>query len=423
MLRAAAPHDTVSRAARYWRTHATAIALSAIAVSVLGCLAYGFALGDEIRYADERDYVALTHALVNGDGYVSDGQPTAYRPPGLVLLLASLTAVLGDNVPVARLVGIAALAVSAWLAFLLGRGLRSPSCGAVAAVAVASYPLFVYTATTIYPQVPGMALLLGFLAAAFRAAERRGIPAALVAGLCGGLLALTVPTLAVSVPIVIGWLAWHHRPPRAVLATMLALALLIPGAWTVRNAVALDAFVPISTNSGVNLLLGNSERVTAEAGSAADITRYYRHVDQLDLDEVAANRFYREQALGWISDNPVEAAVLYVRKVAHAFAFSDDLFTEEQASPLHDVLAAVTFSALFALVGLRLVVTRWHPLDPREKLLVTLVVVNILVLAVFFTRIRLRLPVDGLLILLAASALARVVSLLREQGHHRISSP
>ncbi len=415
MLRAA-PREAM----RYWRDHATAIALGAIAVSVLGCLTYGFALGDELRYADEREYLALTHALVNGEGYTEDGEPTAYRPPGLVFLLAPLVAVFGDGVPAARLLGIAALAVSAWLVFLLGPRLRSPSCGAVAAVAVASYPLFVYTTTTIYPQLPAMALLLGFLEAAFRAAERRSVPAAVVAGTCGGMLALTVPTLAVSVPIVAGWLAWQDRPPRAVLAAMLALAVTIPGAWTVRNAVALDAFVPLSTNSGVNLLLGNSERVTPEAGAAADITRYYRQADQLGLGEVQANRFYRDRALDWIADNPAEAALLYVRKVAHAFAVSNDLFTDDQTSLLHDVVAAVTFTLLFALMVLRLALIRWHPLDPREKLLFTLVVVNVLVIAVFFTRIRLRLPVDGLLILLAASALVRVASLLRE---HRISSP
>ncbi|GAA5111461.1 ArnT family glycosyltransferase [Haloechinothrix salitolerans] len=423
MLSPAASRDVVSHAARFWRDHAAVIALGAIAVSVLGCLTYGFALGAEIRYADERDYLALTHAVLSGDGYASDGEPTAYRPPGIVFLLVPLAAVFGDGLPIARLVGIAALAVSAWLMFLLGRRLRSPSCGALAAVAVASYPPFVYTATTIYPQLPAMALLLGFLAAAFRAAERRGVPAAVVAGMCGGMLALTVPTLAVSVPIVAGWFARRHRPPRAVLAAMLVLAVLIPGAWTVRNAVVLDAFVPVSTNSGVNLLLGNSEHVTPEAGSAADITHYYEQADRLELSEVEANRFYRDQALDWISEHPAEAALLYVRKVAHTFALHNDLFTDDATSLLHDVVAAVTFSLLFALVVLRLALTRWHPLDPREKLQITLVVVNVLVIAVFFTRIRLRLPVDGLLILLAASALARVVSLPREQGHHRISSP
>lgn len=414
MLRAA-PHEAM----RCWRDHATTIAVGAIAVSVLGCLTYGFALGDEIRYADEREYLALTHAVLSGEGYTDDGEPTAYRPPGLVFLLAPLVAVVDDGVPAARLLGIAALAVSAWLAFLLGRRLRSPSCGAVAAVAVASYPLFVYTTTTIYPQLPAMALLLGFLEAAFRAAERRSVPAAVVAGMCGGILALTVPTLAASVPIVAGWLAWQHRPPRAVLAAMLALAVLIPGAWTVRNAVALDAFVPLSTNSGVNLLLGNSEHVTPGAGAAADITHYYRQAGQLRLGEAQANRFYRDQALNWITENPAEAALLYVRKVAHAFAVNNDLFTDDATSLLHDVVAAVTFTLLFALVVLRLALIRWHPLDPREKLLLTLVVVNVLVIAVFFTRIRLRLPVDGLLIVLAASALVRVASLLRE---HKISS-
>ncbi|HEX7572883.1 MAG TPA: hypothetical protein VF514_07295, partial [Bacteroidota bacterium] len=40
-------------------------------------------------WSDDIDYVALGKSLAHGDGYQIDGHPTAYRPPGYPLFLAS----------------------------------------------------------------------------------------------------------------------------------------------------------------------------------------------------------------------------------------------------------------------------------------------------------------------------------------------
>jgi hypothetical protein len=184
----------------------------------------------------------------------------------------------------------------------------------------------------------------------------------------------------------------------------------IPGAWCVRNAVSLHAFVPVSTNDGINLLLGNSEHTTAGSGTNVDIARYDQEAKDRHLDEVGINKFFSQSGVDWVTAHPGDAAVLYVKKVANSFAYSSEMATSGQGNRAADLLLALTYYPLLALAAWRVISARKRPLSAEEKLAVGLIVLNLLLLAVFFTRLRFRVPLDGLTILLAASA---VVHLLR----------
>ncbi|MBC6447997.1 glycosyltransferase family 39 protein [Actinokineospora xionganensis] len=421
------PGDRWVRLVGWWDRHARAIVLAAVAGAVLLAGGFALAVGDALRFQDEREYVALARSVASGHGYVLTEYSVAvrppglaYRPPGLPFLLAPVSLLTDGSIVAMRFVGVAALGVSVWLASLLGRRIHSPAAGALAAVGVAAYPLFVFTATTLYPQIPAMALLLGFLESAFRAVDesRRGRWVA-AAGLTGGLLALTLPVFALAVPLTVVWLAWSHRRAlgraarNRALAGVLLLAITLACVWTVRNAVVLGAFVPASTNGGVNLLLGNSERVTARTGSAGDIGPYYAVVLDDGLDEVEADRFYTVSAWEWVRGHPGDAARLYVEKVARAFAYADALSTEYRPGVLTSLLSALTFYPVLGLAVLRVLLAR-RRLGAEEKLLLGLVVMLVAVLAVYFIRIRLRLPLDALLIVVAASG---ALSLARGSVH------
>lgn len=418
--------NTASRARRavdWCGRHARSIALAAVLLNLTGTLAYSVVLGETLRYLDERDYIALAGALAGGYGYSADlVGPTAYRPPGYPFLLWPVHLFSGGSVPAMRLVGVAALAGSVWLAYLLGRRAYSAAAGALAAVLLAGYPLLGYTATALYPQVPALFLVLLFLELTFRAlspGRRRWVPA-VGAGLAAGLLILTVPSFGPTVSLVLAWLVWRRlrpdsRPPqsrRAVLSTavvLLAAAVLAPGAWCVRNAVQLREFVLISTNNGVNLLLGNHPGAAVTEGAGGDLSAYRQYFAGRDPTEVELDRYFRDQAIGWITSHPADAALLYASKVAHTFSFRDELATGEQEDPVQDLVSALSFYPVLALAGVRLLLARRRPLSEVERLTVALVVVNVLLLAVFFTRLRLRMPLDGLIIVLASSGATLLV--------------
>ena len=65
---------------------------------------------------------------------------------------------------------------------------------------------------------------------------------------------------------------------------------------------------------------------------------------------------------------------------------------------MQDLVSALSFSLLLALAAVRLLLSRRRLLSEVERLALALVVVSVL-LAVFFTRLRLRIPLDGLTIL------------------------
>ncbi len=403
--------------------HARTVALVAVGLSLVIAGGYAIALGSQLRFYDEHVYVGITSSMAHGHGFSLDGrQPTAYRPPGYPFLLLPVYLVTGGSVLAMRLVGVFALTGSVWLTYLLGRRVHSAATGALAALVVACYPLLVYTATTLYPQVPALFLLLLMIELSMRALPESGPPriwSGVLAGLAGGLLALTVPTFGVTAVGLVLWLVWRRRagggrsswPTVAVLVVALAA---LPAIWCVRNAVAMHAFVPVSTNDGVNLILGNSPRATADSGTSADISVYQRQAAH--LGEVPADHFYTDQAITWIEGHPGHAAVLYAEKVANNFNYRDELATTGQGGTAQNLLSAVSYYPILLLALLRLALYRRRPLRPVEKLIAVTVIVNVLLLAVFFTRLRFRVPLDGLTIVLAASTVTTFLSA------HRLSS-
>lgn len=376
--------------------HAFRIAcLVAVLFAVAGSL-YSLRLGDTLRFSDERDYWAIATCITEKGMYSLDGsQPTAYRPPGFPLWLA-LIRWLGGGIRTARVANFALLAATVLLLFALLRHVDSERAGAVAALLVCFYPVLFYTAGTLYPQTLTGFLLVAFLYLIFRNVNA---PRAALAGLVMGWLTLTTPTflfvLVATVPL------FYKRPAGWVILTTMALTTgACIGAWTVRNYLAFRAFVPFSTNSGINLLLGNSPKATAGSGVNTDISLYAERAR--GLSEVQRDAFYRKEAIRFITENKGRAFVLYLQKVLHHFHYRNRLATQAESSPLRDVLMLVTYYPLLALMLLRLMLRRKVPISPFEGYLLALYLLGALVQAVFFTRIRFRLPFDLLLIALDA---------------------
>jgi 4-amino-4-deoxy-L-arabinose transferase-like glycosyltransferase len=418
----ATPMARTMRAGAWLNENARTIALVALGLSLVIGVGYSLVLGSQLRYFDEQVYVTITRSMAHGHGFTLDGhQATAYRPPGYIFLLLPAYLVSGGSILAMRLVGVLALTGSVWFAYLLGRRAHSPATGALAAFVVACYPLLIYTATTLYPQVPALFLLLLMIETGMRAlpadgvSGRRRLLMAVLAGLVGGLLTLTVPTFGLTAVGLIVWLAWRQWATRKkiawrTVAVFIVATAVLPLAWSARNAAQLHALVPVSTNEGVNLLLGNSPHATADSGTNTDISSYEATAVQRKFPEVTLDRFYSQQALIWIKQNPGHAAVLYAEKVANNFSYTDSLATTAQHSGTQDLISGLSFYPILLLALARIALFRRFPLHPTEKMLITVIGINVLLLAVFFTRLRFRVPLDGLTIVLAASTVTHLLS-------------
>src|SRR5262249_30526755 len=184
------------------------------------------------------------------------------------------------------------------------------------------------------------------------ASARRDAGSWLGAGACFGAAILAVPTFVFSFALLLAWGAVTRAASWRALVYCAAAAALIVGAWSVRNHALFGSYVFVSTNGGLNLLLGNSKHTTPAAGTNVDISAYQKASQ--GQDEVTSDAYYRRQALAWISANPGAAAELYAGKVLHYFAFEDELATKGEQSRARTWLMIATYGPLLLLLALRL---------------------------------------------------------------------
>jgi len=385
---------------------------------ILGVLVYSHSLGNQIRYPDEKDYMDLAGHLLNTGHYTLDGtSPSAYRAPGYPALLASLTSS-GASPFLVRIVQFILLGLSVLLTFTITRHI-SREAAIPAALFALFYPVGIYTAGTFFPQTLATTLFLGVIYMAF--CRSFSLMTSLICGaLCASLL-LTVPSFLFSLGVVFVAMLFHidrsHR--KNILITLLSCLLLtIP--WTLRNYAVSHRFIFVASNSGINLLLGNSPNTTPNAGVNVDISAYEEKT--VGMNEFERDAFYTSSAVEYVKQNKLKAMSLYFRKVLNHFNYHNVLNTRSESSNMKDLLSLLSYGLLIGLVLLRLLMHRQWAMTNFEKFVVGLYLLNGLYAAVFFTRLRFRVPYDYLLIVVAAITLRHAWAGWRESRHNRQSA-
>lgn len=197
------------------------------------------------------------------EGVANEVQPSSAYSPGLPLFVAGVYWISGGvhlTLALALLALLGAAAIP--MAYLLGKRFGGAVAGLVGAALLAFYPALLDYQGLLLTE-PLAAFLLGAgLVVFFGAAERRPPWLWAASGGLFGLLALVRPEyllLAGLLPLLwlgreaLGGRLREAAVPAAVslLATAMVLA-----PWTIRNAVVLDRFVPVSTGGGKALFIG-----------------------------------------------------------------------------------------------------------------------------------------------------------------------
>jgi hypothetical protein len=257
-----------------------------VAILLLGVgLRAGEAWDGRAPVFDAAAYAAIAKNLDQGNGFTVGAdatQPSSDYSPGLPLFVAGLYKVTGGIHErfarvVLALIGALAVLFTYLVALRLANSCRpqgdESSGRAVAAALVAALVVAIYPATIEYTGMlmtePLAATLLsgailGILWAAGGTPRGGAVPAWrwLVPGLTLGALALVRPEY-LAIGLLLALLIFlrqlrHSDWKRALLAgAVVALGLLVVVApWTIRNAVALDRFVTVSTGGGQVLYAG-----------------------------------------------------------------------------------------------------------------------------------------------------------------------
>jgi 4-amino-4-deoxy-L-arabinose transferase-like glycosyltransferase len=387
------------------------IGLGALVAIVL--LGFGLRVGEawdgRAPVYDAQAYAAIAASLERGDGFtVGTGatQPSSNYSPGLPLLVAAVYAVTGGvHERFARVVLAVIGTLSVLFAYLIGRRLgriqrtlkKVPHRGSrsanaefwpalVGALAVAVYPALLEYQGMLMSEPLAASLLSGGVLAALWAWDG-GRWRWLMPGVLFGALALTRPEyLAIAGLVALVVFAreaqgdWRVSLVRAAIFLLGLVVIVVP--WTVRNAVALDRFVPISTGGGQVLFAGtylpsdgDPEKVGAEVvGENPDLFQP-ADAQRLRLEQIlarlAADRYpgmETDQALSkmgkeqlWddVSEEPVEYAGFVATKAWRIWSHGPrDVMREPVWEVLHWLLVA------FGLLGLAILAwqRRWEAL-------------------------------------------------------------
>ncbi|MDQ2630855.1 MAG: hypothetical protein M3Y75_07765 [Actinomycetota bacterium] len=358
---------------------------------------------------DAAAYAAIAENLAEGEGFTvgpAATQPSSNYSPGLPLVVAGLYEVTGgEHERLARLLLAFIGALSVLFAYLAGRRLcriqRSLKKGGysaqnsasaefwpalMGALVVAIYPALLEYQGMLMGEPLAATLLSGGVLALLWAWEG-GLGRWLLPGALLGALALVRPEyLAISVLVAAVVFVrearadWRRSLLRA--AVFLGALALVVAPWTIRNAVALDRFVPISTGGGQVLFAGtylpsdgNPEKVGAEVVAENPDLFQPEDAERLKLEQILArlaadrlpgmetdqalSKLGEEQLWDGIGEEPAEYAGFVATKVWRIWSQGPrDVMQEPVWKVLHWALVALGLLGLAILAWRR----RWEAL-------------------------------------------------------------
>jgi 4-amino-4-deoxy-L-arabinose transferase-like glycosyltransferase len=241
-----------------------AIALGAIAlVALVIRIAFVVIVAPTVpRLGDANAYHLLAEQLAVGKGYIRPfdhlllhlERPTAEYPPLFPLLLSFATRFGLDTIEQQRIFLSFVGAGTVTLVGLLGRRVAGRAVGLAAAALAAVYPMLFLSEATLMSESLYVALVTLVLLCAYRAYDDPKPSRFVVLGVAIGAATLTRAeglllgaVVVASVVVALRRLPSRERLARVAIALGVAVVLLVP--WTIRNALQLHAFVPVSNNA------------------------------------------------------------------------------------------------------------------------------------------------------------------------------
>jgi 4-amino-4-deoxy-L-arabinose transferase-like glycosyltransferase len=390
---------------------------------------------------DDRAFDTLAVGVSQSGAYPDvNGHATAYRPPGYTYVLAGVYAVSGtghDRLTAARLfqalVGTAVVGLLGLLAFRIF-GWRA---GVVALLLSAFYPPMIVVGGALMSELQAVFLELASLLAVLAWSRTHLWRWVGITGFLAGALMLTrsngfVVVIALAVGLAIGTgkgrpLPGIDRLKRCGVSRLfpagaaLAIALAVVAPWTVRNAAVMHSFIPVSDELG-GTLAGTYNPVSAADKAQPGYWHLLDEIPQYDQQtrvlargpEAPFQNRLLHLALDYVGHHP-----LYVAKVglyntlrlADLHGLANDRYTATLVGVTSTRWADATVIGFWVVLPLAVMGVIVSGVRRRVPGFVWLEAALLFLSIVFVSSEtpRLRLPLDPLLILLAAGAIAALL--------------
>jgi 4-amino-4-deoxy-L-arabinose transferase-like glycosyltransferase len=418
-----------------------ALALFLVAFALRAAYAWVAQGPAAVPSSDGISYDEIALNLARGIGFKMSGAaglyPTAFRPPVLPWLVSLVYRVGGHWYFGGLLLQCAIGALVPHALGALARQTWGSGVARIAAWLAAVHPLLVFFSGYLLTETTfTLAMLLALTASvAWVKAPRRG--RAVGAGLLWGIAILTRPN-ALAMPFLVA--AWAFFPlglttngrERLRLYALLALGVaLAVGPWTLRNARELHAFVPVTTGGGRALLDANNELIWSDPalrGGAMSVYNLPPYAARLHgLSEPAADALSGSMAKDFLRAHAAEWPAMAGAKLARFWRLTSEggpltgrWHGAGNRSPL-DALRGLLDPLLlwsvvvlpFALAGIVIAMRsakRWFLALP----LLTIALFTASA-AVYWGALRMRVPIEPLILLYAAVAVDALLKRWRVQ--------
>ncbi len=428
-------HQLIRRILSMFPSIDRAILTGIMLLAILARLAAAVYMGDQVvelpGIYDQISYNALAMRVLDGHGFSFDrdwwpitaaNAPTAHWSFLYTFYLCAVYALFGPHPLAARILqAILVGFLQPYLTYLIGKRLFSAPIGLLAAWLAAGYAYFIYYSGALMTEPFYITAILGALHIAILLADRPGSldrrrTFLLVSfGLVLGTAVLLRQLFLLFIPFLLAWLVWKARLHnlrqslcQLALPVVIVAGMILP--FTVYNYSRFGQFVLLNTNAGYAFFWGNHPIygtrfvgiLPREMGSYEELIP----TGLRSLDEAALEKALMQRGLQFILDAPGRYLLLSLSRVPVYFQF----WPSSESGLISNISRVVSFGILwpfmlYGLVSLFLDGYTKH-IDHPAWILVGFVSIYSAIHLLTWALIRYRLPVDAVLVIFAAYALA-----------------
>jgi hypothetical protein len=377
----------------------------------------------------------IAYSLAAGHGFSSpywqETGPTAWLTPVYPVLVAGVFRVFGIHTPhsffAIVILNILFSAAACVPIFYAGKRVGGLAVGGGAAWLWAIFPnAVIIPYEWVWDTSLAASLMAMILWATLELAETQSVRGWCGYGLLWGFALMTNPSLGSVLPVLLGWAAYRawkqgrSRLNRPLLACGIAVLCCVP--WTVRNYLTFHRFIPLRSNFPFELWLGNNEQFDEQSQvvPAANPERFEIR-NYIHMGETAFMQDKWREATAFIETHPRLEIILFARRfVATWIGLEKPIEGLRDADSTLARLALIsnTLAAIGALCGILALV--WS----RNAYAFPLAVCPIVYPVIYYvthTSLRYRHPIDPVVLLLAAVAVAAVLQ--KRRGRVETASP
>jgi 4-amino-4-deoxy-L-arabinose transferase-like glycosyltransferase len=407
-----------------YRRSLSILVLVGIAIRLVIVVMYPMSSDVELlrKPGDEGGYWIGARSLLYDHEYTNTSGKKAIQPPGYSVYLAANLAVFGEHRPAIQVSQNLLFVGSVVLFALIIRRWLGDRTSLWAAAILLLNPVWMIVPQEAASENTYIPLTIGALGLALAMTRQPRIGWAIAAGVLFGLSALTraLGVIYCGIAAAVLWMAWQSsegalralRPSALMIGAMLAVI----APWTVRNYMIYHQLVPITTNSKMQLYIGNNPKATGGfiwtlPGDGERLWKVYGANGKYEIQ--IANEMQRE-GIRYILSHPGHCLSLWPTKFLmfwappplHGFTIKG------YSGGVDGVFRAYrsvwwVLSLLLGLPGLWLI--RKSPLG---QFVIGVAVVSTFVHLLTYVRIEYRQPVD---FLFAAPIAAMIVHLLERR--------